>query len=697
MTGVSSNSAGVLLLPKPDGGGYLLLDIVEGKQKDPVETSYLYSSAQDWEEITGPDAKTILESATREYWLSRSVSLLRGAIRGFDSSLEKEILQHVEEILASHASSEAVLDRLLVAPLADECSPVGLAKSGLSCGCTVVASILDELTDLQPLLRRLTDLWLSLPETTFGQFSEPKENIWMVLIAGGKVRQLLRTANAREFMASWNLLVFQYSAPSDRSGIQKIGDEISRRLFPDNGTNVDAPVYLTEEHESVTSDEEDNPASHHEIFERVKKQIVAIAQAISEGRDSRAKKFLDELIREQTACSGGETHAVKSLCNIAQRCADMFRMDFEIICLQKARELNPDDAWTLIQYGDHLKRVGNYAEALDVFSRAEQLAHGDIAKSSIADVFSQQGDYEKAISVYKAIEHWEAKPAVLTAIADNLREMGRTSESETAYLELISLAQQGVTEFVRSVPRAEAGLAEIAKTQGKLQDALQIYRRIIQRVDIDDHDRIFYRLGLCNVLKLMDDFDTAYEVADTIIQEYPFAMQARFIRGSILGLVGREAEGLRDLPESSGGRSWQEWVRHYYRGLLLLKLGRYEDAKRNLIEELPRAIVSKEERDFLRMAAAVCFLREHKIAEADAILSEIPDLLDCHAQYLALVLKLHLAACRRDRATVNSLLARIHQMRVTDARLGKTITAITKGQFSRAITFEIDALLKLAA
>ncbi len=697
MTGVSSNSAGILLLPKPGTAEYVVLDIVGGEQQNPVEVEHLYSAAQDWEKITGSDTKAILEIATREYWLARSVSLLREALRGLENSLEKEVLEHVEEILGSRVPSERVLDRLLVAPLADQSLPVGLAQSALSYGCSAVASILNEVADLQPLLHRLTDLWLSLAEATFSYFSESREVIWATLVEKGKVKELLRAGSAREFLASWNLLVFEFSTPKSRSGIQALGKEISRRLFPNNVQEMAASVGLAEETELVPPDQPERMMSDREAFERVKKQIDAIAQAISEGRDARAKKFLDELIREQTSCSGGETHAVKSLCNIAQRCADMFRMDLEFVCLEKAQELDPLDAWTLIQYGDHLKRVGSYEEALKVFARAEQLGESDVAKSSIADVYSQQGDYEKAINTYEAIPNWIAKSEVRTAVADNLRRMGHLDESEVAYLELIHLAQQGVMEFAQGVARAQAGLAETAKRQGRLQDALQIYRGIVGKEGVSDRDSIFYRLGLCNILKLMEKFDEAYAVADEIIREYPFAMQARFVRGSILGLIGQEMEGLKDLPESSGGRSWQEWLRHYYRGLLLFKLRQYEDAKRNLVEELPRAIASGEEKAILRMAAALCFLREDKTLEVDGILSEIPDLHDCHAQYLSLVLKLHLATRRRDLATMNSLRKRIAGIKVTDAKLERAVSALAKRNFTLALTCETDALLKLAA
>jgi tetratricopeptide (TPR) repeat protein len=429
----------------------------------------------------------------------------------------------------------------------------------------------------------------------------------------------------------------------------------------------------------------------------VKKQIAAIAQAVSQGHDAKAEKFLRELIQQQTSLSGGEGYVVKSLCNIAQRCADMFRTDFEVICLEKAHQLDPFDAWALVQYGDHLKRVGNYDEALRSFEKAEQLGESVVAKSSVADVYSQQGDYARAILTYKAIPNFHDKPEVLTAIADNLRKMGRMEDAQDAYDKLINSAQQGLLEYARCAVRAQAGIAEIAKRQGKHEDALRAYRGILKQEGVEDRDRRIYKLGLCNVLKLMERFDQAYAVVDEVIQQYPFAMEARFIRGSILGLIGKELEGLRDLPESSVSRSSREWLRRYYRGLLLLKLKRYEDARENLVEELPKAIASGEDKGILRMAAALWFLREGETHEADGILSEIPDIYDCHARYLSLVLKLHSATQKEDLATMNSLRERIAGLQVVDARLEKAVVALGKRNFSLALTYETDALLKLAA
>lgn len=697
MIGLSSSSAGILFLPKPVTGTYAFLDVVEGKEKEPVVAQYLYSAAQDWKEIEGSDESDLLKTATCEYWLSRTVSLLRMAIGGLEKTLEKRTLENVEELLGSRVSSEKALDHLLIAPLAYPCSAIALAKSALSYNFSAVASVLDELADLQPLLYRLTDLWLGLSQTMFTQFSESREMIWMTLVEKHGMKRLLGVASSHDFAAQWNLLTFHFPASPSRSGLARIGRELSLLLFPviEHREPVAAPP--TQRTESAPPDHFKETINYAQAFERVQKQITAIAQAVSQGHNARAERYLKELIQEQTSFSGGEHYAVKSLCNIAQRCADMFRTDFEVICIEEALRLHRFDPWTLVQYGDYLKRTGSYDEAVKVFRQAEELGERQVAISCIADVYTQRGEYARAISIYESIPNLSDNPSALTAIADNLRKMGRLDDAREAYNKMIISAQQGLIEFVSNENRARAGIAEIAKREGRLEDALLSYRRILKQEGIDDRDRLFYKLGLCNILKLKEEYKEAYAIVDEVVHDYPFLMHARFIRGSILGLIGRELKGLEDLPESSGSRSWQEWLRRYYRGLLLFKLGRYEDAKKNLVEELPKVLASQEEKAILRMAAALCFLREEETLEADEILSEIPDLYDCNVKYLSLVLKLHSATQKKDRATMNSLRAEIAGLQVVDVRLEKTVAALGEGNFSLALDYETDALLKLAA
>lgn len=693
-----SKTAGALIVPNKESNECSVVHVIDGEVHDSLEAKYAYSAVRDWREIEGDDIDSLMKNVISEYWVEQIASLLRLAIVGIEKSFELRVLEQVEESLVTDVSSEKLINQLLVAPLLKKDSCVSLTESALSKGFVSTAGILDELLDLQPLLQKLTDHWLLLGNDLFSGISEPREAIWLTLVDKCLIKKLLRVDSKRDFKKEWSNLLFYFPSPSTISGINTLGSELSNRLFIHEQIATVPAITSYKKIRPIYNDKQDySKIGSDEALKKVKKQICEIEQAIAKGIDSKAERYLRELIEFQTSFDNGEKYLIKSLCDIAQRSADMFRMDFEAKCLNEALVLKSDDAWTLIQYGDHLKRLGKYEEALKIFNQADLYGEKIVAKSSEADIYSQQSDYEKAIEAYKNISDWINEPIVRTAIADNLRKMGNFEESKKAYKELITLAQQGEFGFDICEVRSKIGLSEIAKNQGDYSGALKIYNEVLTRKNLEQRDIIIYKLGKCNILKLMEKYDKAYAVVDEIIREFPFAMQARFLRGSILGLIGKEREGLKDLPESKGSSSWGEWLRGFYRGLLLLKLKEYGDAKDSLLEEISSAIASKEEKSIMRMAVALCYLGEGDTSGADNYLCETYDLHDCYTRYLSLVLKLHIAKQNENFETIKSLKRQIAKIPVTDMTLRKAVKEINKGNLLCAITYEADAFLKLVA
>ena len=150
MVGIISENAGILILPESETGNDVFLDLIRQEKCDPVESQYLYSSAQDWKKIEGKDTKDLLEKAAQAYWIARTVSLFRIAIAGLEESLEKRVLEEVEDNLTSRNLHKDVLGQLLIAPLKDPKLPYMLASSAIKYGCATVEALLDDLMDLQP-------------------------------------------------------------------------------------------------------------------------------------------------------------------------------------------------------------------------------------------------------------------------------------------------------------------------------------------------------------------------------------------------------------------------------------------------------------------------------------------------------------------------------------------------------------------
>lgn len=701
MIGIASKSTGFFIsynAEEPE----VVIDVINNAQYKPSEFYHQGSIIQDWEPVEGKDDAIILQNIKTEYWLNRAASYFRIAIEGIEDSVEKEILEYIEELISTRDISNKVIDRLLIAPFKNPEILQDLSKKSLSYGFAVTASIFDELLEYQPQLNRFVAIWLEMPRDVFKNFTESKEIMWQKIVEDIGIMQFLKAEGKNDFVKLWNPFVFSdFSEPKSCSGWNMLGQAISNSLFPQE-KDIQLDLFIEkEECENASSNdfEIEKKTSDHDTYEKVIKQVKSIAKEIAKGRDSKADKYLKQLIKKQISSPKGEKYAVKSLCNIAKLCADMFRMDFERICLDEAMKIHPNDSWLRIQFGDHLKRVGKYTEALQVLHETKCVGKSDpdIIQSSIADVYSQMEDYEKAISTYKAITDWENKAIVRTAIADNYRRMGLLDDAERNYHE--TLLHSNTYDTIR----ARVGLAEIAKKQGDLQKADSLYADVVAQEKMEDMDKIIINLGWCNVLKLLERYEDAYKIVNKIIQQFPFVMEAKMVRGSLLGLMGKAQEGLEDFGKNDGNEYFRKWQEMYYRGLLLFKLEQYKDAKEYLVEELNNTALSNEGKSVLRMAAALCFLREGSFSEADGFLSSIGKIHDYYGEYLELVMKLHSATQKNDLETISKIKEKIESINSKGGdskikeNLKKAVLFINERNSKAAIELETDVLLALTA
>lgn len=698
MIGILSKSAGVLFFPHETQDFFTAWDLSDGRELSSEEILYDYFPKEDCEEILADTSENVFDIATSKYWTYRATSYIQIIVEGLEDRFEKDAFEHVEDILQNYANPNDVLDQLLIAPLADPNLPSASIKRSLSLGYTVLASILDELVICQPLLNRFVNKWFALSDELFLPFSNQRGFIWQRVVDNCNFKELLGSDSRSAFLSLWHTLTFSFKTPTCIGGINKIGTELSKAIFPHEENDNSHILQSRYEEERCVSDHfcRKKIRPRH-TFKRVQKQIESIVASISEGKDDIGKKFLDELIQEQTSDANSISFAVKSLCNIAQKSADLFRYDFEYLCLNEARRICPSDAWTMIQLGDHLKRTGNFEDALKMLELARKHGHEEIASSGIADIFSQMGKYQKAIDLYESIPNWESKPEILTAIADNHRWLGHYDHAKSSYQKLLLFSQENPIEFSSAGVRAKVGLAEIEKKQGKLQAALDAYKCILSEGNFEERHGLIYRLALCNILKLLGRIEEAYPIADQAVCEFPFFSGARYMRGALLGLIGKAEEGLKDFLELQGNNSLNDWLRYFFRGLLLLKLDAYEQARKNLVEQLPAIMASNEDISIFRMASVVFHLKENHLKDAGMLLKEIPDLIDYNQQYMALVLKLHLAAKEKNKANVEFFSRHINSLNPFSAGISKAVEVIRCGDFDQALSLEIDALLQLAA
>ncbi len=690
MNAVASIAGAVCCFREGDESQFL--SVVDMSVLPPQTASYICGLISDWETVEGPTRESILGSVRDRYHQARVVMNIETCLCGVSSQLQQELLQEVEDLLKTVAEHERVVAQLLRAPLSDVHRVAELATQCLAWGLAATASIVDRVRDSQPLLCRVAGQWLSLPEDVFSNFRGGRQRIWNLAVEHGVVLKSLVAANLRTVEQVWSQLVFVSTIPADRMVLARVAKEIAHRLFPGQGR-----LPLTSARTSVELPEEDwrhEPQTHADgrraraCFERAIKQVNAIAEAVSAGHDAQAQDFLNDLIADQTAYSHGDDHVVKSLCNIATQCAEMFRTDFEYKCLATAVSIKPGDGWTLIQLADHFKRAGQYEDAIKLIDEAQICGDARIAKSCRADVYSEMGRFDEANALYLEIPGWESDPRIRGAQADTLRRSGQLEAAALSYKQIIA---EGL-----ATDRVYAGLAEIAKRQDRLVDAIKAYEELLQDGALDPQSATIYRMALAGVLVRKGDHTAAYRHLDTAVQTRPFMRQARVFRAAVAGLLGRPAEALRDLPQLGQTRAFNEWVNDYVRGLVLLLLDRYQDARDALLQDVQGHLLDNDAISMRQMGAAVCFLRtKDGVKEAESRLAQVPDLGDAFADSIRTALQFHVAVSLNQARRIDELRDRLST--VVDAGIRELVTHIDRREWRQAWRLEVRTLLRMAA
>ncbi|MEX0655322.1 MAG: tetratricopeptide repeat protein [Phycisphaeraceae bacterium] len=687
MKATCSYSAGLCIVDQDGEDSPLVLSFAGGSITQICADAGVLSTVPDWEVLEQPTITELTEYGSRVYRMKRAGSMLELAFQIDDPEISIEVIEDVEDELSA-ISPDQLIARMLIAPLKNTHQWAGLSKTAAAQGLNAVANILDQVVSSQPLLRRFMSAWDRLPLTLFTPLHTTKGAVWEQLVDKGLNLQIINATSRDHLRRIFHQFAFSMSTPPKRAATVAIGEAIAKALYANDGMARSLEKLMLSDQEYDDGVVENDARSNHAKYVQVMSQINAITDAIAEGNDSRARRFLKQLVELQMGSHEGDSRAVKSLCNIAKQCADMFRSDFERECLYAALELAPSDEWTLAQLGDHFKRTGEYDQAIDVLSRiqGEQSA---VAESTLADVYAHQGQIEKALDTYRRIPGWRNEASIRTAIADNFRRLGDHDRALELYEELEA---DGLAS-----DRTAAGKAEIAKCRGRLQEAHDTYRELLRRGQEDERSRVVYHCALANVLQRMGDTKQAFEVIDQVVQDAPFAMQARVIRASLLGLFDEEEEGLASLPYRGQLTAVGEWVRHYCRGLLLLKLQRFAEARQQLLENLEAKVLAGEERALLRLAAAITYVGEGQAKRAREMLPDQLGAGDAYAQYIEMMVRYHLAVIQQQDEERLHIAEWFRNQPIEGSDVVQAIKHIDAGDYAAAIRCEINAMLRLAA
>ena len=688
-----SLSGGVCAFHGPRKPSYVDLNRMRPLASESIHL--VYGALRDWELVEGKTKESILELARKRQDRLRIVANVEACLLGLSDPLTTSLMEESEELMAASGGRDEVVAALLRAPLARIQLLQELAERALASGFGALGGVLDEVRELQPTLQRVVDRWLALPEALFAPTGSARTHVWSLAVQRRIVFKTLTAASLDEVQSAWSSLLFEGSQPGERRAFGAIARRFAQALFPGSVTSSRAADEECRESDDFddghalpySRSERKRREGGHRSYERALKQVDAITSAVARGQDAKARKFLLELIAKQVR-QGENEYAVKSLCNVAQRCAEMFRTDFEYECLKQAMSLSPLDGYLLIQLADHFKRVGRFTDALDVLESASGLGQDDVRLASIADVYTTMRDFEAALRIYERLEAENWSERVRQAKADVLRKAGRLDAAKDEYTKLVD---EGYGE-----PRVIVGLAEVAKKQGRLEEAKALYESVAAGPSVPERDLVIYGAALANVLVRIGSFAEAYQYLDEVVQLRPFAFHLRAQRAAVAGLLGHAEDAIKDLPDLGQTRAFDEWVNAYVRGLLLLMLKRYADARRALVAQIGAGFLDAESETVVRLGAAVSFLRTRAgLAEASELLEESDSIGDAFASVVHTALRYHVAVARGRRREVDTLRAQLEQ--VSDAGVASIVKAIDSRAWGQAWQLEIQAVLRLAA
>ncbi|MEP6363628.1 MAG: tetratricopeptide repeat protein, partial [Balneola sp.] len=565
-------------------------------------------------ELNYSNEEEILSIASREFWISECASLIQEVLGGLPPRLEKNTFLKIESILESNSEiDDKVLNHLLIAPLSDEINISDKSHNAIILNLFSTASILDKLRELQPLLLRMVENWLSITIKDHYNLLD-KSVVWKKLVFEMDFEKILTASSKVKYERLLNSLLFEFPNARQRILVKKYLDRLIELRFPDYKVQ---DLRVEDLVESEKKSVEQDAVNVYETIKSVERQINTIISLVGQGKDDNAKKYLNELVEMQTSYPDGIEYALKSLCNIAKKSADLMREDFEAFALRKAFELPKVDQWTFIQYSDHLKRLGKYDEALDYLEKARELGEVTILESLRADIYANLGEYEQALEIYEEINDDDF--VIDNSKADIYRKINKFDEAEKIY-QVIQNDLEGrafSSNDIDTLTRAYVGLAEVKKLKGDLIRAKYYYEEALKFEFKNPSSYIAYSFGYCQVLKLNEEFEEAYRIVDSIIQKYPFVEQAQYVRASILGLIRNEIEGLENLSQLSSEKStWDNWLKNYLSGVLLLKLDRFSESKDKLIDISPEDLNSSDKDNTLRLGAALWYIANDEFDEA---------------------------------------------------------------------------------
>jgi len=298
-------------------------------------------------------------------------------------------------------------------------------------------------------------------------------------------------------------------------------------------------------------------------LEAVNRALTEIDRRLARDDEATARRFLTELIEKQRKqpIPDRHLHIAKTLAKAATMAQDHGLYGWGEELFRAAVQENANDQVAANGLADVLKAQGDLAGAERQYRKnRERFPNDEVAANGLADVLKAQGDLAGAEAQYRDnISRFPNDEVAASGLADVLKAQGDLAGAEAQYRDNISRFPNNEV--------AASGLADVLKAQGDLAGAERQYRENISRWP---NDRVS-RNGLANVLRRQ----------------------------------GRAAEALQRVPMPEALNLEQDFYDLHVHALLLLDLGRIDEARAALERGLAEAAFEKDRALFARSLVLV--------------------------------------------------------------------------------------------
>ncbi len=579
MEAVISGQAGVALLVDGESLSSIYVHAPdEAVPRRASEFPYLFGKADDLiflEDVTVDDARRQLTAASDGCDVLHLVLMRLDPERPLD--IRQEAAAELDEVLASNPQAGEHAERLLLAAPLPPTADVEGAKA--HCPPGAARKFVDRLRQLQPAIDKAAAAWRTIPETAFSTQNDEirdiadavfvREGVWrmLALAAAGEMEvgtvlfRALSSAAVKSLPNHRQILQLWTRELDISSRTPRKEHETGRRARPDR-------EFLDDQESPVHSRKGPRRGmDRKKELERVDRVKVAIIQAMKARQFDRVRHYVQTLVREQVARSGGR-YACKSLCSLAMQAQEIGFRTLQLEFTALAVAVFAEDGWAWCQHGKALLDNGRLPETLVAYEHAIGFGEAAVGGKGRAETLCSMGRYAEALQAYDAViaEHPEEMYAK-TGRAEVLRSMGRHDEALQAYDAVIAehpesaVAKSGRAETLRSMRRydealqayeaavaahpedvaAKNGRAETLRSMGRHEEALHAYNAAVAA----HPESAVAKNGRAETLRSMGRHEEALHAYNAVIAEHPEDIVAKTGRAETLRSMGRHEEALQ--------------------------------------------------------------------------------------------------------------------------------------------------------